>query len=149
MVLATPERGRIVVTSEIGRKWLDLITRSRAEEKARAERERLREQGTPERAQCRSGERGVVLGTVRGANGAPLSGITVELMASSTVRGEGYQKAKTALGGSYRFAPVKWESVRVLVEVAGYAPFSRVLSPCSWGETILDIPLQVARPKSR
>jgi hypothetical protein len=150
IVLATPERGRIVVTSDVGRKWLELITRSRAEERSRAEREKLlREQGGAEKVKCRSGERGVVLGSVRGADGAAMSGITVELMSSTVQHGEGYQKVKTGPGGSYRFKPAKWESVRVLVEVAGYTPFSRVLSPCPWGETILDIPLQLSRPTSR
>jgi photosystem II stability/assembly factor-like uncharacterized protein len=149
MVLATPERGRIVVTSEPGRKWLDLITSSRAAEKARAEREKLRAQEGPGRVQCRSGQRGVVLGMVRGAEEAPLSGIPVELMATPAAHGEGYQKVKTGVGGSYRFESTKWENVRVLVEVAGYAPFSRVFSPCPWGETILDIPLQLAHPKGR
>lgn len=149
MVLATPERGRLVVTSEIGRKWLDVITTARAAEKARAEREKLREQQGPGEVQCHSGQRGVVLGSVRGAENAPLPGVTVELMATPAVHGEGYQKVKTGVGGSYRFEPTAWQNVRVLVEVAGYAPFARVLSPCSWGETILDIPLQAVRPKGR
>lgn len=149
MVLATPERGRIVATSEIGRKWLNVITSARAAEQARAEREKLREQEGPGRVQCRSGQRGVVLGIVRGAEEAPLTGVTVELMANPSAHGEGYQKAKTGVGGSYRFEPTALQNVRVLVEVAGYAPFSRMFSPCPAGETILDIPLQVTRPKGR
>jgi hypothetical protein len=145
MILATPERGRAVATSETARKWLELMVRSREEEKERA---RVREEDARAKVQCREGQRGVLVGSVRSASGAGLEGITVELVASPAARGEGYQKVRTGAGGYYRFEALKQGSVRVSVEAPGHAHFSRELSPCPWGETLLDIPLQAVRPKA-
>jgi hypothetical protein len=110
---------------------------------ARGGRAEEKEPELPEGVVWRPGERGVLTGTVRNARGTPLEGVTVELVESEAAHGEGHQKVKTGPGGRYRFAPSTMSKGRVSVRVPEYAPMMRVIPLSSWGETAVDIPLQL------
>lgn len=151
LVRASPERGRILSHSEETRRWLALMEKKRAREEAAKHAKPRPAPPKPPPAPgpeypVREGEPRVVRGTVRDERGQPRAGVTVTIVASWAVHGEGYQQTTTDANGRYRFKPSRMDSLRMGLKAFGYAPETRMVRPSPEGELELDVELRPEVP---